>query len=146
MPPDSKAETKNAYGHGVSPILTGTIVVDLDGPIVDIYHCPQKCDYTDYPKNHASLKRTECPVVDGAVEMLKKYKARGFRIVIWTARVEVERWITEEWLRAHGVPFDELVMTKPLALIYIDDLASEFRNWHDTEKVIEKRIKAIGKK
>ena len=44
-------------------------------------------------------------------------------VILFTARWEADRETTVEWLKAQEVPYDELVMGKPRADIYIDDRA-----------------------
>jgi hypothetical protein len=120
------------------------IVVDLDGTIVDIMNCDEKCDYEDYPKNCENLRRDKCPMVNGAFECLLKLKKLGFKIIIWTSRVESERVDTVMWLKKNNIPFDELVMEKPRGFIYIDDMAHPFNNWYTTLNEICRRVEVMN--
>ena len=43
------------------------------------------------------------------------------KIVIWTARYEEDRKVTEEWLHKHGVRYHELILNKPKFDLYICD-------------------------
>jgi len=112
--------------------MNDTIVIDLDGTIIDFNNCPNRgtCDYTPYPDS-SGLKRQECKLDPCATPFLRLIKCMGLKIVILTARVESERKVTEWWLNYNKVPYDELVMNKPRGFIYIDDLGANFHNnWH----------------
>ena len=78
------------------------------------------------------------PVRADVVEKLKEYKARGFEIVIMTARnmrtfegavgkINVHTLpVILEWLDRHAVPYDEVVVGKPWCGtegFYVDDKA-----------------------
>lgn len=100
------------------------LVVDVDGTL-----CPIKGpgeDYADLPVNAEMLER------------LRAYRARGFRIVIQSARNmrshdgnvgEINKHtlpVLVDWLDAHGVPFDEIHVAKPWPGrqgFYVDDRA-----------------------
>lgn len=88
------------------------ICVDLDGVITQGKHT-----YPNY---------SECEVNLVSVSALKHIKSLGHLIVIWTARWDEDRSLTEKWLKDNGVYYDELIMNKPLADIYIDDRAMCF--------------------
>ena len=127
--------------------MKGTLVVDMDGVLVDFLNCKEGCSYEGFPDPAVvkKLKRTLCPVMEGAREILEKWKyVRGYRIVIQTGRVESEREVTLWWLRLHKIPFDELIMDKSRGIIYIDDLGYQFKSWEETDKEIEKRRKVHG--
>ena len=121
--------------HGMEPKMRNTICVDLDGVIQDFRKCRESCDYNKYP-DLRFVKREKCPVNPQAKATLEKL-SKKYRIVIWTARVEMERKITEEWLRKNGIPYDELYMGKPRAFLYIDDFAVRFTSWDEIEAYIE---------
>lgn len=53
------------------------------------------------------------------VEVMKKLKNRGIRVVIYTSRHDKKR--TVEWLERHRIPHDKIVFGKPAADIYVDD-------------------------
>lgn len=102
------------------------IVVDLDGVIA------QGSNYPNYE---------ECRVVPGATEYLLSLKDAGHYIVIYSARWEVDREVTELWLFVHGVPYDKLILGKPLADVYLDDRAMKFEDWESAWDQIEKLSK-----
>lgn len=94
-----------------------SIAIDIDGTL-----CPQPMDSSEY----ATLE-----LFPGCKETISTLKNLGVRIIIWTARTEEWRAITEYWLNDKGIPFDELVMGKPNAQLYIDDKALKFTTWSD---------------
>ena len=47
------------------------------------------------------------------VELIKRLKEKGCKIVILTHRHPVTRHATEQWLEAHGIIYDELDMSNP---------------------------------
>jgi len=99
------------------------IIIDLDGTLT---FDDRDVDY--------SLKRPRQDVVD----KLRLYKSMGYEIVINTARnmrtycgsigkINVHTLpIILEWLQAHNVPFDEVIVGKPWCGtegFYVDDRA-----------------------
>jgi len=115
--------------HGT---MSKTVCVDLDGVITDFMNCKEGCDYSGYPERYHVLKRDRCPVNKDAKRALSMIKKMGFTILIQTSRIEAERLATEKWLDKHKIPYDGLVMNKPCAFCYIDDLAVRFESWEDT--------------
>lgn len=103
------------------------IVIDLDGTICEL-------------KKHGQTYQEVRPL-PGAIEKLQALKQAGHYLIINSARhmktcagdvEEVKRRVgttTEEWLRKHGIPYDELIFGKPYAQVYIDDLAHQFQGW-----------------
>lgn len=122
--------------------MNDTIVIDLDGTIVDFNNCPNRgiCDYTPYPDS-SKLKRKECKLDEYANPFLHLIKNMGIKIVILTARVESEREVTEWWLKHNDVPYDKLVMNKPRGFMYIDDLGANFHNnWNELYTEIKQHV------
>ncbi len=68
--------------------------------------------------------------MEGAMEGLKKLQAKGYEIVVFTARPIVP---VMAWLEKHfdGEPM-KVTNTKPVAIAYVDDRAIRFINWKDT--------------
>jgi uncharacterized HAD superfamily protein len=85
-----------------------TAVVDMDGVI-----CEER------PTFERSLARE----IAGACGRIKELRLSGYRIIIHTARSWSELAMTEQWLYERGIPYDQLVMGKPVADIVIDDRA-----------------------
>jgi hypothetical protein len=109
--------------------MKDTICIDLDGVITDFLNCKEGCNYKEYPRDSKNLKRELCPLNPTAPEAIRALKNLGLKIVIWTSRVEEERTETMKWLNKHEIPFDDLIMDKPRAFIYVDDLAFRFSSW-----------------
>jgi uncharacterized HAD superfamily protein len=85
-----------------------TAVIDLDGVI-----CEER------PTFERSLAK-ELPDARLRLELLRLY---GYRIIIHTARSWSELAMTEQWLFERSIPYDQLVMGKPVADIVVDDRA-----------------------
>jgi len=105
------------------------LCIDLDKTITQ-----GKYDYPQYSK---------CLVNEEMVQWLRDRKVEGDTIIIHTARRLCDQVLTFEWLNKNNVPFDELIMAKPLADVYIDDKAIRFENidqlsW-DWEVFVESR-------
>jgi len=116
--------------------MAKTIVIDLDGVIVDFKNCKEKCDYSGYPQN-ITLKRDKCPLDPEAKSVLFEIAKKGYKIVIYTSRVREEREVTEQWLEKHGITYHRLEMEKPRARIYIDDLAHKFTDWKEIREMMK---------
>jgi len=140
-PRGNKAFSRSLTKHGISPHYKSTVVVDIDGVIVDFYNCPHNCDYSGYPETAHLLKRDLCPMTKGALKHLHKIRKLGLHIVLYTSRVEAERRATVRLLQKHGVPYDRLVMDKPMSFLYIDDMAHQFRDWPTAYKAVVKKMK-----
>jgi len=134
------------FVKGVGQDLRRTICIDMDGVLVDFRNCSVECDgYDNYPANHKKLRRMSCPPMIGAREKLQQCRDMGLTIVIMTGRCEEERAVTEEWLKKHEIPYDDLIMDKPRAMIYVDDLAHRFDGWENTFEAIKKTHEHIKK-
>lgn len=111
-----------------------TVVVDLDGVLVDFRGCKQGCNYLKYPD--VLPDRGHCPEMPGAARSLYKLKEMGYVIVIHTSRAKEEREATERWLSVHKMAYDQLVMEKPRGWLYIDDFGLKFINWKETMRFV----------
>jgi uncharacterized HAD superfamily protein len=85
-----------------------TAVVDMDGVI---------CRETP------TFERSMADPISGARAAMERLEDAGYTIIIHTARSWPEYAITVQWLYDHAIPFDQLVMGKPVADIVIDDRA-----------------------
>lgn len=45
-----------------------------------------------------------------AMRLALEHAAKGDTLIICTSRPEADRWLTEQWLRLHGVPFERVLM------------------------------------
>lgn len=109
-----------------------TIGIDLDGVI-----CSEE----------RTFERSLAKLLPGALESLKALNAAGHVIVIWTARGWSEYRVTFEWLSSQGIPFDQLVMGKPIFDVFIDDRAVAHEEWSTTNiRLAEKDLLPHHKK
>jgi len=83
------------------------IACDLDGTL-----CESMDDWKDYLK---------APPMFENIEKLRKLKANGDWVVIYTARPWQDIDVTHQWLSEHNVPYDSLMMGKMRADLYIDN-------------------------
>lgn len=113
---------------------TQTLVIDIDHTICT----------PDDTKQDTFEKYGKAKPIPEMIESIRNAKEKGFRIVLFTARrmathngdinkvIEDVEELTINWLREHGVPYDELQFGKPNAVYYVDDkamLPSEFIEW-----------------
>lgn len=103
-----------------------TICVDFDGVI--------------HQGPHGLPGAVNGTLVDGAVEGLKKIKDFGFKIVLFTARVDLEA--VRDWLKKEklGNLIDEVTNRKPPASAYIDDRATHFTDWPTAVKAVDPMV------
>jgi len=113
-----------------------TLAIDFDGTIA-------QQDGWEYPEMG--------PPFHGVAEAIQKLKDQGFKILIYTCRLnqhnenngtaeeELER--LTQYLDQVGVPFDDFVVAevgKPFAEYYIDDKGIRFNgDWNETVKFVE---------
>lgn len=88
--------------------------IDMDGVI-----CEER----------TTFERSLAKPIDGSVEAIKRLKEKGHFIIIYTSRGWQEYPATKEWLDRYGVPYDLLLLGKPIYDIYIDDRAVHFTDW-----------------
>ena len=97
----------------------------------------------------------------GAARAMRMLRDRGYRIVVWTARMDssvyslAERiktlYMLQDWLERYNIEYDEIDMYqagKRVAGAYIDDKAIRYRAWDevlrdlsDHEVIEQERIK-----
>lgn len=90
-----------------------TIFIDIDGTVCE-----------EGPRE----TRLERKPISGAVDIVNSYNEHH-RVVFWTARGWDEYDGTKAWLDKHGFLYDQLIMGKPIAHIWIDDRVREFKGW-----------------
>jgi len=90
------------------------IAIDLDGTICSEEKTFEKSLATPNP---------------GSIKALQKMSSDGHILIIWTARGWDQYRMTKEWLTKHDIPFDQLIMGKPIVDIFIDDRARQFTSW-----------------
>lgn len=72
--------------------------------------------------------------VEGVKEALGKLKKAGYRVIIFTARLDraaIQYWMIENGMEK-GAYWDEITNMKIPARVYIDDRGLRFLNWKDT--------------
>ena len=94
------------------------VIIDLDGTI-----CSEEKQFS---RSLAKLK-------EGAKESLEQLRDKGYKIIIYSARTWAEYEMTENWLKQHKIPYDQIILGKPQGDYWIDDRAIRFRSW---DKVI----------
>lgn len=127
--------------------------------IVDIDNTVTVTEHGDYEHSKA---------VQETIDMLKKYKAEGFEIVMFSSRnmrtykanvgkINIHTLPNIiNWLNAHDVPYDELIVGKPwcgFEGFYIDDSAVRPSEFHSmtfeqiTEMLAKEKayVKSIAK-
>jgi uncharacterized HAD superfamily protein len=98
------------------------LIIDLDGTI-----CSEE----------KTFSRSMAKPLSGAKESLDKLKDQGNAIIIYTARSWNEYEMTIDWLIENQIPFDQLIMGKPIGDYWIDDRAINFTSWKDILKQIK---------
>lgn len=99
------------------------IVIDVDGTLFE---------YGKYTPNEFGEPKKDM------IKVLNELKNRGYKITIFTARKDNERTALVNHLEFHDVPYDELIMGKPIGKYYIDDRAIEFKdNWKKIGNIIK---------
>jgi capsule biosynthesis phosphatase len=103
------------------------IIIDIDGTLSELRKPGQ--EYPDLRPN------------PGAAEKVTALKNAGHHIILQTARhmktcngdVELVKQkigqVTIDWLKKHGIPYDEIHFGKPYGDVYIDDLGHTFTTW-----------------
>ena len=96
---------------GISTVAHDVIEYDIDGVL---------CNDGD----HATSPYASRVPNESNITKLRKDYEQGEWIILNTARPEIERGVTVEWLDTNKIPFHALLMNKPPALIRFDDRCS----------------------
>ena len=88
--------------------------IDMDGVI-----CEER----------TTFERGLAKPIEGAVEALVNLHNKGHFIIIYTSRGWQEYLSTKTWLDSYDIPYDLLLMAKPIYDVYIDDRAIHFTDW-----------------
>ena len=101
------------------------IAIDFDGPVHNYSQDWHDGTIYDFP-------------TDGVFKAFQKLNSKGYKVVILTARNDLEpvkKWINDH-LKALGLDHLEIEVTnkKPKAIMYIDDRGIRFTNWKDILK------------
>ena len=90
------------------------LIIDLDGTI-----CTEE----------KIFNRGLATPLPGAKEALDKFKEEGHTIIIYSARGWNEYDMTIRWLKSNYIPYDQVVLGKPIGQYWIDDRAIRFTSW-----------------
>jgi len=83
------------------------IIVDIDGTL---------CEDNSFPHYAKAIPK------EGQIKFLQQIKEHYF-IVLWSARYEADREITQTWLHSNNVPYDRLILGKMPYDFFIDENA-----------------------
>ena len=90
--------------------MTDAVIADLDGTLVDvsaiIHHV--EGEERDFAAFHAAS--ADAPPHPEVVDAVRAAHAAGRAVLVVTSREFVWRDLTLDWLVAHDVPYDQLVM------------------------------------
>lgn len=86
------------------------VIADLDGTLCDVSEILHfvEGEERDFHAFHAAS--AGCPSVEAVVGAVRAAKAKDLGILIVTGREFIWRDLTLDWLSAHDIPYDELVM------------------------------------
>ena len=128
-----------------------TVIIDIDdtlslaGKRFELAKKPNGKTDWDIAHNISLVKddKPNLPMID----LAKRYKKEGFKVVILTGRPESIRDVTEEWLKKYGIEYDALYMRlekehyikapifkKGIYQSYLDDV---FCAYDDDEEIIQ---------
>lgn len=120
-------------------------------------------DLDDTISVHKNRDYERAVPIEKTIERMKKLKADGWEIVIYSSRGQAScngnleliearnRKTAEEWLKRNEVPYDQLVFGKPLGDLYVDDKAVSLPDfWSEEHEKLEgnsgAKIYRIGKR
>lgn len=90
------------------------VIFDIDGTIADIGHrCRMIKDWinvTDAQVAAYAARMDDDQPILPMVELARTLHTAGFAILLLTARDNSQYRRTKDWMKAHGVPFDQLYM------------------------------------
>jgi phosphoglycolate phosphatase-like HAD superfamily hydrolase len=90
--------------------MKDAVIADLDGTLCDVsgilHHV--EGEERDFAAFHAAS--ADCPPHDAVVEAVRAAHDAGKGVLVVTSREFVWRDLTLDWLVAHEIPYDELVM------------------------------------
>jgi trehalose-6-phosphatase len=98
------------------------LIIDIDGTI-----CSEERQFS----------RPMATPKDNAIEAIAKLKSQGHIVILYSSRTWAEYEMTVDWLKRHGVEYDQLILGKPVGDYWIDDRAIEFTSWNDVLERID---------
>ena len=90
--------------------VTRAVIVDLDGTLVDVREILHHVsgEQRNFHAFHAAS--ATAPAHDEVVAAVRAAKAHGLAVLVVTSREFIWRDLSLDWLAAHDVPYDQLVM------------------------------------
>ena len=98
------------------------LIIDIDGTI-----CTEE----------KTFSRSMAKPIIGAKNTLDKLKAEGHTLILYSARSWNEYEMTIKWLNDNKIPYDQVILGKPIGDYWIDDRAIKFTTWSDVLKKIK---------
>jgi len=92
------------------------LIIDIDGTI-----CTEE----------KTFSRSMAKPIIGAKNTLDKLKAEGHTLILYSARSWNEYEMTIKWLNDNKIPYDQVILGKPIGDYWIDDRAIGFTTWSD---------------
>ena len=71
---------------------------------------------------------TPTTIIEGTKEALNEIVARGYKVVVYTARPWSDLYLLKHLIKEYNLPVDQIICGKPLFLYMIDDKNLEFHN------------------
>ena len=98
------------------------LIIDLDGTI-----CSEE----------KTFSRGMAKPLVGAKKTLDKLKEQGHTIIIYSARSWNEYEMTIKWLNDNQIPYDQVILGKPVGDYWIDDRAVNFKSWSKINQYLD---------
>jgi hypothetical protein len=97
-------------GFEPRPPYMDAVSADLDGTLCDVSEIKYlvEGEERDFHAFHAAS--ADCPSVEAVVGAVRAAREKGLGILVVTSREFIWRDLTLDWLVAHDIPYDELVM------------------------------------
>jgi len=131
------------------------VIFDIDGTIADIGHrCRMVQDWinvTDAQVAAYSARMDDDRPILPMVELARTLHTAGFAILLLTARDDSQYQRTKDWMKSHGVPFEQLYMREqrkpgevwtPNAEYKLDQL-NVIRKKYDIEFAVDDEPKVV---
>lgn len=88
------------------------------------------------PVENVGEYRTVKPKKD-MIKFVNDLFNNGHTIYLYTGRHTIQVVVTREWLKKYNVQYHHLFLGKPVADVYIDDLAIRYTNLDDVKKELK---------
>lgn len=114
--------------------MRDAVIVDLDGTLCDVSSILHHVDGED--RNYAAFHAAsaDCPPRAEVVDAVRAAHAEGKAVLVVTSREFVWRDLSLDWLVAHDIPYDELVMR----------IVGDYRPDHEVKAEMLDQIEADG--